>query len=76
MPALATSTELDDDVAMQYAGDIAHGVIASIKRLPDFADATGAMTEQAIYQGASSTVAAKVMRGLAAAKTRTPLKLF
>lgn len=76
MPAMVTSTELDDDVAIQYAGDIAHGVIAAIKRLPDFADANGAMTEQTIYQGARSTVAAKVMRGLAAAKTRTPIKLF
>lgn len=76
MPALNTSTELDDDVALQYAADIANGVIAAIKLLPDFKDQAGAATHQALYAQARSTVAAKVMRGLAAAKTRTPLKLF
>lgn len=74
MPALNTSTEIDDDVALQYAGDIAHGVIAAIKLLPDFDDPKGAATQQALYASARTTVAAKLMR--ASAKTRTPLKFI
>lgn len=76
MPALGTSTELDDDVALQYAADIAHGVISAIKLLPDFKDEAGAATHQALYRDARSTVAAKVMRGLSAAKTKSSPKLF
>lgn len=79
MPALlGTSTGLDDEVAGEFLNDIALGVIASIKRLPqpEFADPAGAIDHQARYEARRASIAAKVARGLSAAKTRTPLKLF
>lgn len=79
MPTLlGASTELDDEVANEYVNDIALGVIAAIKRLPQegLNDPAGASDHQTRYESRRSTVAAKIARGLAAAKTRAPLKTF
>lgn len=78
MPSLGTSPGIDDDVALEYANDIALCAIASIKRLPipELADPAGAIDHQTRYESRRSTVAAKVTRGLSAAKTRTPTKFF
>lgn len=79
MPTLlGTSNGLDDEVANEYVSDIALGVIASIKRLPQegLNDPSGATDHQTRYENRRSTIAAKIARGLAAAKTRAPLKTF
>lgn len=78
MPSLNTSTGLDDDVALEHADDIAKGIVAAIQMLPkqDFSDPAMAQINQAKYEDRRSTIAAKVMRGMSAAKTRTPTKFY
>lgn len=78
MPSLEDSPGLDDDVAMEYADDISLGIIARIARVPkqEFSDLGLSVDHQARYEARRSTVAAKVARGLSAAKTRTPTKFF
>lgn len=72
MPTFTDSEGLDQDPASQYMDDIAKGIIASIMRLPkqDYSDPAGAMLHQSMYEARRSTVAAKVSRGLSAAKMR------
>lgn len=72
-PALDRSSGLDDEIATQYANDIAWGIIASIQRLPkqDFSDPASARDHQTMYEDRRSTIAAKIARGIAAAKTRS-----
>lgn len=74
MPALGTSTGLDDDIALEHADDIAKGIAASIMNLPrqDFTNPPLAMTMRAEYEQRRAIVAAKYSRGIAAAKLRTP----
>lgn len=69
----ATAAELDDMVAADWIGDIAIGVTAAIKRIPnqEFSDPVGARDDQARYEDRRTSVAAKFARGLSAAKTRT-----
>jgi hypothetical protein len=76
MPALDTSVSIDPDVAGEYANDIALRIIASISALPDIGNRQQAIDKEAEYLARRMTVAAKVSRGTAAAKLRTPLKTF
>jgi hypothetical protein len=76
MPALNTSTGLDDDIALEYANDISLRIIASISSLPDIDKRQQAIDKEAEYLARRMTVAAKVSRGTAAAKLQTPLKTF
>lgn len=73
MPALDRSSGLDDEIATQYADDIAKGIIASIQRLPkqEFTDPASARDHQTMYEDRRGTIAAKIARGIAAAKTRS-----
>lgn len=68
-----TSTTLPDALAYQHMQDIAHGAIASLKRLPGqpFSDPNGAQDQQALFERRISTIAAKHSRGLMAAKLRS-----
>lgn len=68
-----TSTTLDDAQAMQHMQDIAHGAVASIKRIPGqpFSDLAGSPVHQAMFEARVSTVAAKHSRGVMAAKMRS-----
>jgi hypothetical protein len=76
MPALNTSTGLDDDIALEYANDISLRIIASISALPDIDKRQQAIDKEAEYLARRMTVAAKMSRGTSAAKLRTPLKTF
>lgn len=76
MPDMLRGTGLSDDLASQYADDIAKGIIASIMRLPAFADPGGAVMHQAMYESRRTTIAAKISRGLAAAKLRNPVSFI
>lgn len=76
MPSLGTSTGVDDDVAGEYANDIALRIIASISALPGIGNRQQAIDKEAEYLARRMTVAAKVSRGTAAAKLYTPLKTF
>lgn len=74
--ALAPSfnaTALPDALAQQHMQDIAHGAIASIKRIPGqaFTDPNGAQEQQALFDRRIGTVVAKHSRGLMAAKMRS-----
>lgn len=74
--ALAPSfnaTTLPDALAQQHMQDIAHGAIASIKRIPGqaFTDPNGAQEQQALFDRRIGTVVAKHSRGLMAAKMRS-----
>ena len=68
-----TSSTLDDAQAMQHMQDIAHGAVASIKRIPGqpFSDLAGSPVHQAMFEARVSTVAAKHSRGVMAAKMRS-----
>lgn len=68
-----TSTTLPDTLAYQHMQDIAHGAIASIKRIHGqaFTDPDGAQEQQALFERRISTIAAKHSRGLMAAKMRS-----
>lgn len=71
--ALAPSIESDglrDTVASQYIQDIAHGVIASLKRMSNvqWSDPVGAGFEKADFNSRIATTAAKVARGHMAVK--------
>lgn len=72
-PALNGSSGLEDEIALQHADDIAKGIVASIMRVPgqDFSNPAQAAIEQGMYEARRTTIAAKVGRGLSAAKTRT-----
>lgn len=74
--ALAPSfnaTTLPDALAQQHMQDIAHGVAASIKRIPGqaFTDPGGSQEHQALFERRISAIAAKHSRGLMAAKMRS-----
>ena len=71
-PSIKSST-LDDAQAMQHMQDIAHGAVASIKRIPGqpFSDLAGSPVHQAMFEARVSTVAAKHSRGVMAAKMRS-----
>ena len=68
-----TSTTLQDALAYQHMQDIAHGAIASIKRIygQSFTDPKGAQEQQALFERRISTIAAKHSRGVMAAKMRS-----
>ena len=68
-----TSNTLDDALAQQHMQDIAHGAVASIKRIPGqpFSDLAGSPVHQAMFEARVSTVAAKHSRGVMAAKMRS-----
>lgn len=72
MPSLQLSSGLADEVASQYMDNIAKGIVASIMRLPkqEYSDPAGSAVHQMMYEQRRSTVAAKVARGLSAAKMR------
>ena len=74
MPALGTSTGLDDDIALEHADDIAKGIASSIMNLPgqDFTNPPLALAMRTEYEQRRAIVAAKYSRGIAAAKLRTP----
>lgn len=78
MPALGTSTGLDDDIALEHADDIAKGIAAAILKLPrqDFTDLNLAMAMTAEYERRRATIAAKYSRGIAAAKLSNPTPFF
>lgn len=69
MPTL-TSTGLLDDIANQYAQDIAHGALARIMLVQrqTFSDPNAAVLHAGIFASRVATVAAKVARGQAGAK--------
>lgn len=74
--ALAPSfnaTSLLDALGQQHMQDIAHGVAASIKRIPGqvFSDPGGAQEQQALFERRIATIAAKHSRGVMAAKMRS-----
>lgn len=56
----------EDTLGAQYAQDIAHGAIASLKRITGqpYSDPNGARDSLGLFYGRISTVAAKVSRGL------------
>lgn len=68
-----TATMLEREIAAQYAQDMAHGIVASIMRLPQqvFSDPANAMVQDSLYQARRATVAAKMARGQAGAKLRS-----
>jgi hypothetical protein len=73
--ALAPSLDaegLRDNVASQYVQDIAHGVIASLKRMSNvqWSDPVGAGVEKSDFNSRITATAAKVGRGQVAAKMR------
>lgn len=65
---------LADVVANAYAEDIAKGITASIKLVPnqDFSDPQTAMVFLLQYESRRSTIAAKIARGMSSAKTQSP----
>lgn len=68
-----TSSTLPDALAQHHMQDIAHGAIASLKRIPGqvFTDPAGAQEQQALFERRITTIAAKHSRGLMAAKMRS-----
>lgn len=68
-----TAASLSKPVAAKHAQDIAHGAVASLKRIPKqpFTDPAGAADEQAVFNARVATVAAKVSRGMVGAKMRS-----
>lgn len=68
-----TANTLPDALAQQHMQDIAHGAIASLKRIPGqvFTDPAGAQEQQALFERRIATIAAKHSRGLMAAKMRS-----
>ena len=78
---LAAQDELQDPTGVrwpatelvQHMQDIAHGAVASIKRIPGqpFSDLAGSPVHQAMFEARVSTVAAKHSRGVMAAKMRS-----
>lgn len=78
IPALGTSTGLDDDIAMEHADDIAKGIAAAILKLPrqEFSDANLGLLMESEYKARRTTIAAKYSRGIAAAKTRSKPQFF
>lgn len=78
MPALRTSTGLDDDIALEHADDIAKGIAAAILKLPrqEFSDANLGLMMEAEYKARRTTIAAKYSRGIAAGKTRSKPQYF
>lgn len=68
-----TSSTLPDALAQHHMQDIAHGAIASLKRIPGqvFTDPAGAQEQQALFERRISTIAAKHSRGVMAAKMRS-----
>lgn len=78
MPALRTSTGLDDDIALEHADDIAKGIAAEILKIPkqEFSNEVLAMDMKAAYVARRTTIAAKYSRGIAAGKTRSNPKFF
>lgn len=77
-PAVALAEGVDDDIATEHMGDIAQGIIASIKMLPGqgFSDSQGAIAHRALYEDRIRTIAAKVARGESAAKLRSAPRMF
>ena len=77
MPALDAS-EVADRLFDQYAEDMAAGIVSAVMRLPkqDFTDFALAEQNQARYEARRATVAAKIARGLSAAKTRHPVSFY
>jgi hypothetical protein len=78
MPALGTSTGLDDDIALEHADDIAKGIAAAVMGIPKqaFTDHGLAALKKTEYEQRRAIVAAKYSRGIAAAKLRTPTPFF
>lgn len=68
-----TSSTLPDALAQHHMQDIAHGAIASLKRIPGqvFTDPAGAQEQQALFERRITTIAAKHSRGVMAAKMRS-----
>jgi hypothetical protein len=71
-PTLASSS-IDDAVGAQHASDIAHGAVASLKRINNqpYTDMAGSGVEQTLFERRIATVAAKVARGMANTKMRS-----
>ena len=71
-PSITAST-MPDALAHHHMQDIAHGAIASLKRIPGqvFTDPAGAQEQQALFERRITTIAAKYSRGLMAAKMRS-----
>jgi hypothetical protein len=71
-PSIA-STSIPDAPVLPHVQAIAHGAIASIKRLPsvELQDPQGAMMQQALFEARITAVAAKHGRGALAAKMRS-----
>ena len=65
-----TSHMLDDAVALAHLQDIAMGAVASLQQIPGqaFTDLKSAVIQQAQFNARITTVAAKMARGLVAAK--------
>lgn len=78
MPALGTSTGLDDDIALEHADDIAKGIAAAILKIPkqDFTDMALSADMKAEYERRRATIAAKYSRGIAAGKLRHKTAFF
>ena len=68
-----TSSTLPDALAQHHMQDIAHGAIASLKRIAGqvFTDPAGAQEQQALFERRIMTIAAKHSRGVMAAKMRS-----
>lgn len=78
MPALGTSTGLDDDISLEHADDIAKGIAAAIMNIPAqaFTNHPLAIGMRADYEARRATIAAKYSRGIAAAKLRHKTPFF
>ncbi len=63
-----TATGIDDVIGGEYASDIAHGAVASIMRVPAFANPNSGIQQQALFERRISTIASKVARGFIGSK--------
>jgi hypothetical protein len=73
MAPTLTAGSFDDILGAQYAQDIAHGAIASLKRIngQPYSDLNGAKDSMGLFYGRINTVSAKIARGLVNTKMRS-----